>query len=88
MMSKKKNNNERAVKKTNMSKEPCRLRLRGEQMDGVSWVDISCPLSYHLDFPGSSDGKASAYNTGDLGSIPGLEDLLVKEMATHSSILA
>ena len=23
-------------------------------------------------FPGSSDGKASAYNTGDLGSIPGL----------------
>jgi len=25
---------------------------------------------------------------GDLGSIPGLEDLLEKEMATHSSILA
>ena len=24
------------------------------------------------DFPGSSDGKASAYNVGDLGSIPGL----------------
>ena len=23
------------------------------------------------DFPGSSDGKASAYNVGDLGSIPG-----------------
>ena len=23
------------------------------------------------DFPGSSDGKASAYNAGDLGSIPG-----------------
>ena len=23
-------------------------------------------------FPGSSDGKASAYNAGDLGSIPGL----------------
>ena len=22
-------------------------------------------------FPGSSDGKASAYNAGDLGSIPG-----------------
>ena len=92
MMSKKKNNNnnnnERAVKKTNMSKEPCRLRLRGEQRDGVSWVDISCPLSYHLDFPGGSDGKASAYNVGDSGSIPGLEDFLEKEMATHSSILA
>ena len=25
-----------------------------------------------LSFPGSSDGKASAYNSGDLGSIPGL----------------
>ena len=25
------------------------------------------------DLPGGSDGKASAYNLGDLGSIPGLE---------------
>ena len=25
-----------------------------------------------LDFPGGSDGKASAYNLGDPGSIPGL----------------
>ena len=24
------------------------------------------------DFPGGSDGKVSAYNVGDLGSIPGL----------------
>ena len=24
----------------------------------------------HQDFPGGSDGKASAYNTGDPGSIP------------------
>ena len=24
------------------------------------------------DFPGGSDGKASAFNAGDLGSIPGL----------------
>ena len=40
-------------------------------------------------FPGGSDGKASAYNVGDLGSIPGLgKDLLEKGMATHSSILA
>ena len=30
----------------------------------------------------------SAYNAGDLGSIPGLGDPLEKEMATHSSILA
>ena len=25
---------------------------------------------FHLDFPGGSDGKASVYNAGDLGSIP------------------
>ena len=35
-------------------------------------------------FPGGSDGKAAACNTGD----PGQEDPLEKEMATHSSILA
>ena len=32
--------------------------------------------------------KASAYNAGDLGSIPGSERSLEKEMATHSGILA
>ena len=41
-----------------------------------------------MDFPGDSDGKASAWNAGDPGSISGSEDLLEKEMATHSSILA
>ena len=25
---------------------------------------------FHFDFPGGSDGKASVYNAGDLGSIP------------------
>ena len=39
-------------------------------------------------FPGGSEGKASACNAGNLGLIPGLEDLLEKEIATHSSILA
>ena len=28
--------------------------------------------THSLDFPGSSGGKASAYNAGDPGSIPGL----------------
>ena len=37
---------------------------------------------------GGSDGKASVYNVGDLGSIPGLGSSLEKEMATHSSTLA
>ena len=34
----------------------------------------TCPtLSFPLGFPGGSDGKASAYNAGDPGSIPRLE---------------
>ena len=37
--------------------------------------------------PGASDGKESACNVGDLGSIH-WEDPLEKGMATHSSILA
>ena len=39
------------------------------------------------DFSGGSDGKASVYNVGDLGSIPGSGSSLEKEMATHSSTL-
>ena len=39
-------------------------------------------------FPGCSGGKESACNSGDPGLIPGLEDLLGKKTATHSSILA
>ena len=46
-----------------------------------------CSFTY-LGFPGSSDGKESACNVGDLGSNPGLEDPLEKGIATHSSILA
>ena len=30
------------------------------------------PLLSSIDFPGGSDGKASAYSVGDEGSIPGL----------------
>ena len=37
----------------------------------------------YLCFPGGSDGKASACNAGDPGSIPGSEDTLEKEMAIH-----
>ena len=45
-------------------------------------------IIHHWGFPSSSDGKASACNAGDPGSIPGSEDPLEKEMATHSIILA
>jgi len=41
-----------------------------------------------LGFTCISDGKESACNAGDLGSIPGLEEPLEKGMATHSSIHA
>ena len=40
-----------------------------------------------LGLPCTSDGKESAFNAGDPGSIPGLGSPLEKGMATHSSIL-
>ena len=43
---------------------------------------------YTLGFPGGSDGKESACNAGDPGSVLGQEDLLEKAMVTHSSVLA
>ena len=39
-------------------------------------------------FPGGSLVKNAPANAGDAGLIPGQEDLLEKENATHSSILA
>ena len=55
----------------------------------VSYVScIGRWILYYLGFPGGSDGKESACNKGDPGSIPGREDPLEKEMETHSSILA
>ena len=39
-------------------------------------------------FPGDSDGKASACNTGDPGSIPESGRSPGEKMATYSSILA
>jgi len=39
-------------------------------------------------FSAGSDGKESACNAGELGSILGLEDPLEKGMVTHSSVLA
>ena len=37
----------------------------------VSWHLFIVLLYLNLDFPGGSDGKASVYNAGDPGSIPG-----------------
>ena len=41
-----------------------------------------------LGFPGGSDSKESSCKAGDWGLIPGFENPLEEEMATHSSILA
>ena len=38
----------------------------------VLWPLLGCSFFHRLGFPGGSEGKASAYNVGDLGSIPGL----------------
>ena len=43
---------------------------------------------HKIGFPGGSDGKASACNSGDPDRSLGWEDPLEKEMATHSSTLA
>ena len=40
------------------------------------------------DFPGDLVGKESSCQAGDASSIPGWEDPLEKEMATHYSNLA
>ena len=44
-------------------------------------------LELFMGFPDGSAGKEFACSAGDLGSIPGWEDPLEKEKATHSSIL-
>ena len=41
-----------------------------EKMKGDMLIKAFLPSC--IDFPGVSDGKASAYNTGDLGVITGL----------------
>ena len=41
-----------------------------------------------MKWPGGSDGKESACNSGDPGTIPGSGRSLERGMTTHSSILA
>ena len=52
-----------------------------------SWARLS-DFHFFRDFPGGSDGKASACNTGDPGSIPESGRSPGEKMATYSSILA
>ena len=54
----------------------------------IPWRRDRLPTPVCLGFPVGSDGKESACNAGNLGSIPGLGRSPEKGMATHSSILA
>ena len=62
------------------TEEPSRLQYMGLQRVGHNWATS-------LHFMSGSDGKASAYNVGALGSIPRSGRSPEKEMATHSVFL-
>ena len=52
-----------------------RLSLSGEFLSNFKAIKehiLIGQVLQQVDFPGGSDGKASAYNAGDPGSIPGL----------------
>ena len=56
----------------NKSEHPCFVPdLRGNAFSLTIENNVCCRLIIYI-FPGGSNGKASAYNAGDLGSIPGL----------------
>ena len=46
------------------------LQSRVSQRVGHNWATEQHILVYILDFPGGADGKESACNAGDPGSIP------------------
>ena len=46
------------------------LSLLSKQILVLAFIDLNF-LQFFRDFPGGSDGKASAYNSGDPGSFPG-----------------
>ena len=52
------------------------------------YIIVLVSFQHYLPSPGGSDGKESACNVGDLGSIPGLGRSPGEGTATHSSILA
>ena len=59
------------------------MTLLACEMSATVWY-----FEHSLDFPGGSDGKASAYNVRDLGSVPGLRGSPGEGNGNPSSILA
>ena len=72
--------------------EPGRPLSMGSHRVGHDWSDLAAAAAWSLQgFPEGSVGEESVCNaedTGDTGLIPGWEDPLKKEMATHFSFLA
>ena len=46
--------------------------MRHRYVDALAVINYEIHWTIPLDFPGGSDDKASAYNAGDPGSVPGL----------------
>ena len=54
--------------------------------DANEFVSCLSDIVFNLCSPGGSEGKESACNSGDLGSVPELEEPLEKGMATYFSV--
>ena len=64
-------------------------KMQRESSDSLPHPGSFVPIIfYNLSFPRGSDGKESACNAVDLGSIPGLGRFPGQGDKTHSSILA
>ena len=61
------------------------IKIARKNINNLRYADNTTLM---VDFPGGLDGKASVYNAGDLGSIPGSGRPLEKELAIHSSTIA
>jgi len=66
----------------------CRRPRFNSWVQKIPWRRDRLPTAVFLGFPCGSADKESACIEGDLGSIPGWEELLEKGKATHPSILA
>ena len=59
-----------------------------DQFDSFSFKKIYINILDGIGFPGGSIVKSLPANVGEMSSVPGWEDPLEEEKATHSSILA
>ena len=69
---KKKNERERESLKKKQVASYCLIFLESMLKGSLDHVSFLCGFDVHKDFPDGSDGKESACNAGNLGSIPGL----------------